>query len=147
MMRDKLGLFGEDINDQALIMDLLIWMHKNKADYTNTFCYLMGEKFAFNKKYNNKDFLIWKKKWDYRLKLNNNTQEKYLKLMHTTNPLVIPRNHKVEEALEAANSDNIHPMQKLIQILEDPYTKHKDIDEYQLPNFDKEKKYQTFCGT
>ena len=36
-MRDKLGLFGENINDQILIMELLTWMHKNKADYTNTF--------------------------------------------------------------------------------------------------------------
>ena len=61
MMRDKLGLFGEDINDQILIMELLTWMHKNKADYTNTFCFLMNEKFSVNENYNDKDFLIWKK--------------------------------------------------------------------------------------
>ena len=41
MMRDKLGLFGQDQKDQVLIIDLLTWMHKNKADYTNTFCFLM----------------------------------------------------------------------------------------------------------
>jgi len=44
MMRDKLGLFGDEKNDQSLILDLLTWMHEVKADYTNTFCYLMGEK-------------------------------------------------------------------------------------------------------
>ena len=45
MMRDKLGLFGEDAaKDQVLILDLLTWMHQNKADYTNTFCFLMNEK-------------------------------------------------------------------------------------------------------
>ena len=38
MMRDKLGLFGQDPKDLVLILDLLTWMHKNKADYTNTFC-------------------------------------------------------------------------------------------------------------
>jgi uncharacterized protein YdiU (UPF0061 family) len=147
MMRDKLGLFGEDINDQILIMDLLTWMHKNKVDYTNTFCFLMNEKFSFNEKYNNEDFIIWKKRWDDRLKLNNNTQEKYLKLMHLTNPLVIPRNHKVEEVLEAANNNNFTPMKKLIKILEKPYTNQEKITEYQFLNPNKEKKYQTFCGT
>jgi len=147
MMRDKLGLFGEDTNDQALIIDLLNWMNDNKADYTNTFCFLMGQKFSINKKYNNEDFLIWKKKWDSRLKLNNNTQEKYLKLMHSVNPLVIPRNHKVEEALEAANNNNNTPMKKLIKVLEKPYTNQENISEFQLPGSFENEKYQTFCGT
>ncbi len=44
MMRDKLGLFGEDKNDQTLINKLLNWMKNNNADYTNTFCHLMGIK-------------------------------------------------------------------------------------------------------
>ena len=68
MMRDKLGLFGEDINDQILIMELLTWMHKNKADYTNTFCFLMNEKFSDNEIYNDESFLIWKKKMGRSLK-------------------------------------------------------------------------------
>ena len=42
MMRDKLGLFGKSKDDKKLIDDLLTWMEKNKADYTNTFCYLMN---------------------------------------------------------------------------------------------------------
>jgi len=145
MMRDKLGMFGEDINDQILIMELLTWMNDNKADYTNTFCFLMNEQFSNNKIYNDKNFLIWKEKWKYRLKLNNNSQEKYLKLMHSVNPLVIPRNHKVEEALKAANNDDIRPMNDLIKILEKPYKSQGEISEYQFPNEDN--KYQTFCGT
>ena len=147
MMRDKLGLFGEDINDQKLIMDLLSWMHKNKADYTNTFCFLMNEKFPVNEKYENKDFLIWKKKWESRLRLNNNSEEKYLKLMHSVNPLVIPRNHKVEEALEAANNNNITPIKNLIKVLKTPYVSQENIFEFQQSNPHKEEKYQTFCGT
>jgi len=147
MMRDKLGLFGQDTNDRMLIIDLLTWMNDNKADYTNTFCFLMNEKFSFNEIYNNKNFLLWKKRWDVRLKLNNNSQEKYLKLMHTVNPLVIPRNHKVEEVLMAANDGNILPMKNLIKILEKPYIHQEDITHYQFPNSNTKEKYQTFCGT
>ena len=147
MMRDKLGLFGEDIKDQILIMDLLTWMHKNKADYTNTFCFLMNEKFSFNEKYNNEDFIIWKKRWDDRLKLNNNTQEKYLKLMHATNPLVIPRNHMVEEALTAANNGDLEVMNKLLAVLKKPYKNQNSIVDFQSPAPSSNKVYQTFCGT
>ena len=147
MMRDKLGLFGEDINDEILIMELLTWMHNNKADYTNTFCFLMNEKFSINKKYNNEDFIIWKKKWQNRLQLNKNTDEKYLKLMHSVNPLVIPRNHKVEEALKAANDNNLEPTKRLIEVLEKPYTNQENILEFQSADFSKIEKYQTFCGT
>ena len=147
MMRDKLGLFGEDINDQILIMDLLTWMHKNKVDYTNTFCFLMNEKFSFNEKYNNEDFIIWKKRWGDRLKLNNNTEEKYLKLMHTTNPLVIPRNHMVEEALAAANNGDIEPVHNILKVLEKPYTDQENISIFQNPNPHRNEDYKTFCGT
>ena len=43
MMHDKLGLLEKDSKDENLIIDLLTWMHQNKADYTNTFCFLMNE--------------------------------------------------------------------------------------------------------
>ena len=147
MMRDKLGLFGEDINDQILIMDLLTWMHKNKVDYTNTFCLLMDEKIPIDKKYNNEDFIIWKKNWTNRLKLNNNNEKKKLRLMHSVNPLVIPRNHKIENALEEANNDNFIPMNNLLKIIKEPYKNQFNISEFQISNPNKSKKYQTFCGT
>jgi uncharacterized protein YdiU (UPF0061 family) len=147
MMRDKLGLFGEDINDQILIMELLTWMHKNKADYTNTFCFLMNEKFSDNKIYNDESFLIWKKKWEGRLKLNNNSQEKYLKLMHSVNPIIIPRNHKVEEALTAANNGDLEVMKKLLTVLKKPYENQNSIIDFQSPAPSSDKSYQTFCGT
>jgi len=147
MMRDKLGLFGDDSNDQVLILDLLTWMHQNKADYTNTFCYLMNEKIKNNKIFNNENFIVWKKRWQERLRLNNNTPEKYLKLMKSVNPLVIPRNHKVEEALEFANNNDLSLVKKLIKILEKPYENQKGIDEYQSTAPISDQKYQTFCGT
>jgi serine/tyrosine/threonine adenylyltransferase len=147
MMRDKLGLFGEDINDQILIMELLTWMHKNKVDYTNTFCFLMNNNFSDNKIYNDESFLIWKKKWEDRLKLNNNSQEKYLKLMHSVNPIIIPRNHKVEEALTAANDGDLEVMNKLLAVLKKPYENQNDIMDFQSPAPSSDKAYKTFCGT
>ena len=147
MMRDKLGLFGEDTEDLTLIMELLTWMNNNKADYTNTFCFLMNEDFSNDKIYNNKNFLIWKNKWENRLKLNNNSKEKYLRLMHSVNPLVIPRNNKVEEALIEANNGNFNIMNELLTILEKPYVKQENILKYQIPRSLNNKKYQTFCGT
>ncbi len=147
MMRDKLGLFGQDPKDQVLILDLLTWMHKNKSDYTNTFCFLMDENFQNNKIFNNENFLVWKKRWKERLKQNNNTPEKYLQLMKSVNPLVIPRNHKVEEALESANNDDLMPLKKLIKILENPYEKVEENIKYQSPAPISNNKYKTFCGT
>ena len=147
MMRDKLGLFGEDPKDQVLILDLLTWMHQNKTDYTNTFCYLMNKKIQDKKTFSNENFMVWKKRWEERLKLNNNTPEKCLKLMKSVNPLVIPRNHKVEEALEFANNNDLSLVKKLIKILEKPYETQKEVDEYQSTAPKSDQKYQTFCGT
>ena len=146
MMRDKLGLSGKDEKDKFLFIDLLTWMHDKKMDYTNTFCHLMEDEIQKNKDYEDKDFKNWKLRWNERLKTNNNSPEKYLKLMKSVNPLVIPRNHKVEEALYAANQNDLKPFLKLLKILDSPYKKNKVSIEYQLPSAAKEK-YQTFCGT
>ena len=147
MMRKKLGLFGDEPNDESLIFNLLSWMHQNKADYTNTFCFLMNENFASNDIYKNQDFMNWKKQWQNRLNIKNNSLEKSLKLMRSVNPLIIPRNHKVEEALEAANNDDLNPINNLIEILKNPYQIQKKNSEYCYPSPESDKKYKTFCGT
>jgi uncharacterized protein YdiU (UPF0061 family) len=144
MMRDKLGLFGEDQNDLKLINDLLNWMESNKADYTNTFCYLMNIESNDNK-YNNLDFKKWLKKWEDRILINKGSKEKSINLMRKNNPIVIPRNHKVEEALEAANNDNLKLLNKLLVILKKPYNSQVNIMNYQSPSSNLS--YQTFCGT
>ena len=66
--------------------------------------------------------------------------------MKSVNPLVIPRNHKVEEVLSEANKSNMEPFKKLLNILKNPYSEQSDIKEYQIPST-KNEKYQTFCGT
>ncbi len=145
MMRDKLGLFGEDKNDKKLINDLFNWMEKNKADYTNTFCNLMD--INADEIYKNNDFINWKNEWKKRSELNNSTKEKQNKLMKSNNPIVIPRNHKVEEALAEADKGSLDKMKKLLTILKKPYDNQNNIEEYQVPAPLSNEKYQTFCGT
>ena len=145
MMRDKLGLFGEDKNDKKLINDLFNWMEKNKADYTNTFCNLMD--INADEIYKNNDFINWKNEWKKRSELNNSTKEKQSKLMKSNNPIVIPRNHKVEEALAEADKGSLDKMKKLLAILKNPYDNQNNIQEYQTPAPSNNEKYQTFCGT
>ena len=67
--------------------------------------------------------------------------------MSSVNPIVIPRNHKVEEALEAANNNDLTLLKKLINILKKPYNNQLEITDYMSPNSSSDKKYQTFCGT
>ena len=146
MMRDKLGLFGVEDKDKFLILDLLTWMHQKKVDYTNTFCHLMNFDIKNKENYNDNDFQIWKKRWQERLLKNNNKPEKYMKLMRSVNPLVIPRNHMVEEVLIEANNGKTDPLNKLLAVLNSPYSEQKNISRYQTYS-DSNEKYQTFCGT
>ena len=145
MMRDKLGLFGEDKNDLKLINKLLDWMKNNNADYTNTFCHLMGVELD-DEIYKKDSFKGWTNEWQKRLKLNNSS-DKHLELMKKTNPIIIPRNQKVEEALADADKGNLETMNKLLKVLSNPYSDQENIIEFQKPAPIGNEKYQTFCGT
>ena len=92
-------------------------------------------------------FIKWKKRWEERLKLNDNSSGKYLNLMNSVNPLVIPRNHKVEEALILANNGDLTLFNKLIEILKNPYLVNSNDLEFMSPAAPSDTKYQTFCGT
>ena len=146
MMRNKLGISGLDNKDKPLILDLLTWMHEKKADYTNTFCHLMNLDPKKEKIFEDSKFIVWKKRWKERLLKNDNNQIKSKELMKNNNPLVIPRNHKIEEALEAAELNDMEPINKILEILKNPYDKQSEIIDYQYPSKSSEK-YQTFCGT
>ena len=145
MMRDKLGLFGEDNYDLKLINNLLNWMETNQADYTNTFCYLMDINLNNDEKYKDQNFISWFKDWEKRILIKNESKENSINLMKKNNPIVVPRNHKVEEALEAANNNDLQTMNALLSILKKPYSKQKNIENYQSPSNIQD--YQTFCGT
>ena len=146
MMRAKLGLLGTDKKDKYLILDLLTWMHQNKVDYTNTFCHLMNLKIQEYNIYEGADFSNWKKKWQERSLGHDNSEEKHKNLMKSANPLLIPRNHIVENTLKDADQGNLKPLVNFLKVLNNPYTFQKDISEYQILSSSNES-YQTFCGT
>ena len=147
MMRDKLGLFGEDQNDLKLINNLLNWMESNQADYTNTFCYLMKIDTNDDLKFKDINFINWLKEWENRILINNGSKEKSINLMKKTNPIFIPRNHKVEEALENANKNNFQHLNDLLDVVKKPYTNNENLKQYKMPANLNGIKYQTFCGT
>ena len=147
MMKNKLGIIGDDTDDENLITELLNWMHLNKIDYTNTFCFLMDELLIGKEVYSNKQFLSWKKKWAQR-RLVGNTVKNSIKLMRKTNPLFIPRNYIVEDALKFATELNdFTKVKKFLLACEKPYENKSDIIQYQKVPGPTNKKYQTYCGT
>ena len=67
--------------------------------------------------------------------------------MRTVNPAVIPRNHRVEEALSAAEErDDLSVLHRLLDALASPYEERPGFEEYQEPPAD-DRGYRTFCGT
>ena len=147
MMRDKLGLFGEDRDDKHLIFELLTWMENNKADFTNTFCNLMQIQSIKDPIYQNQEYLNWTAKWKKRLEKNNTEKEKYLELMRSVNPIFIPRNHKVEEALKDASENKLETLNQLLEVIKYPYKDNGMLMDYQRPMSNENGDYKTFCGT
>lgn len=147
-MRGKLGLFNEEEKDKYLIEGLLSTMKKYNADYTNTFRELTKGNVADTGMVGKKEFDMWFDLWNERLTRQGKSKEEVIELMKRNNPSVIPRNHRVEEALESAvNKGDYSLMDRLIKVLKNPYEYSKDQEEYsELP---KEVKgtYRTFCGT
>lgn len=148
MMRRKLGLFGEQENDAVLIGDLLVWMHKHEADYTNTFRALISKTIPIGTQYDTQEFQNWWQRWQTRLKENSKPLKSSLCLMRSSNPAVIPRNHKVEQALQAAEEySDFSKLHTLLDALLEPYKDHAQCAEFQKPPESEERVLQTFCGT
>ncbi len=154
-MRQKLGLFNSEQEDENLIESLLNIMHENEADFTLTFRRLYHD--ALRKKMDRnlrnlfKDeeaFNKWSNSWRSRLSRESASPEERLSLMRNVNPAVIPRNHMVEHALNAAveNAD-YGPFEKLVDVLSSPYEEIEENDEFMLPPKPGEHILQTFCGT
>ncbi|MBF24934.1 MAG: hypothetical protein CMP49_00215 [Flavobacteriales bacterium] len=147
MMLKKIGIQIKDEEGYKLIDELLACMLKNNQDYNNTFHSLSNDYFKQNSSINNLDFVNWKKKWKKNL-LKHTTLKKANNLMRIHNPVIIPRNHIVEEAIYQAGKGNINPFKKLIEIISKPYEYKNGLEKFMEPpsaNF--EQNFQTFCGT
>ncbi|HZJ85088.1 MAG TPA: YdiU family protein [Syntrophomonadaceae bacterium] len=147
-MRAKLGLFGEDATDETLIKDLLAIMEKHEEDYTNTFRSLTLGEIKATRIYDEAEFREWHKAWQTRLARQNSPQDAVQILMRKTNPAIIPRNHRVEEALEGAVVDgDLAIAHRLINALSAPFAYAAEQDEYSILPEPSLIPYQTFCGT
>jgi len=147
MMGTKLGLAEADKQDERLVTDLLDWMHSNGADYTNTFRDLGRQVLPENQLYQSETFETWHRRWQERLGGEGRSLDSSLSLMRSVNPVIIPRNHKVEEALQAGEEGNLNPFRNLLKALESPYEEADHLAPYQVPPKPSEKVHQTFCGT
>jgi len=147
-MRAKLGLFNEEPGDEELAEALLTCMKRNGTDTTNTFRDLASQTLPDTPVFRGPGFSQWYEMWKARLKRQAQSWEESRNRMRAHSPAVIPRNHRVEAALEAAvERDDFRVMERLLDVLSHPYEDRPETAEYrQLPP-SSNKSYQTFCGT
>ncbi len=147
-MRAKLGMIGEEEQDEALTEDLLGILQNQSADFTNTFRALTYHEIESSALFEIPDFQQWHQKWKARLARQPESECSAYDLMKKSNPVVIPRNHRVEAALESAvvNGD-LTPVEKLLHVLADPYANTPEQMEYATPPEPSSCAYRTFCGT
>jgi uncharacterized protein YdiU (UPF0061 family) len=147
-MRAKLGLLTQEAEDRALVMALLDCMHRHGADFSNTFRDLASGALPQASMFRTADFEQWFERWQARLKRQPDSWEASRRLMNTHNPAVIPRNHRVEEALAAAvERADFSVMDKLLGVLAQPFQDPPEHEGYHLPAPPSAKPYRTFCGT
>ncbi len=147
-MRAKLGLFGEEPDDENLIKSLLDLMEKHRADYTNTFLALTFDKPENSPLFHSTEFHQWKEQWEERIQRQQESKEDSHHLMRTSNPAVTPRNHQVEAALQKAVEEEDYSLFKeLLHVLAQPYAHLPEQLEYSTPPEPSSCPYRTFCGT
>ncbi|HSJ36879.1 MAG TPA: YdiU family protein [Planococcus sp. (in: firmicutes)] len=148
-MKPKLGLFGNEDGDDALIDDLLKLMHDNKADYTNTFRALTFDKPEDTPLAGKDGFAEWYSAWKSRLDGQAENTEASHQLMRSSNPAIIPRNHRVEEAIEAAVKQQDYSLtEKLVEAVKNPYAHTDEQLQYaDGPTEEEARAFKTYCGT
>jgi serine/tyrosine/threonine adenylyltransferase len=148
-MRAKLGLFNEEAEDEALIQELLSMMQKYRADYTNTFRALTVDRFEGGTAlFSTAEFAQWRERWQERRGRQQEAEAESSQLMRSNNAALIPRNHRVEEALDAAvNQGDYSVVQRLLDVLSRPYEHAPEQLEYCSLPTPSDHPYRTFCGT
>ncbi len=157
-MRRKLGLAQDAADDLALATDFLETMQGQGVDYTQAFRRLAdaaahtgpAADAGLRKLYAVDAALdAWLPRWRARLQTEPGDPAQRARAMRAVNPVYIPRNHKVEEALNAAvEHGNYAPFENLLAVLQRPFDELKDLAAYAEPAPAHESAhYQTFCGT
>ncbi|WP_313071170.1 protein adenylyltransferase SelO [Lacrimispora sp.] len=146
-MRAKLGLYNNEVDDLSLIKDLLQLMQQHKANYTKTFQSLTFDKSDDQTLFSSPDYYHWHERWQARLGQQSNSKDERRELMKSHNPAIIPRNHRVEEALVAANEGDLSKMHQLLNALDNPYGYTPEQEEFSTLPSPEFCHYKTFCGT
>jgi len=154
-LRRKIGLSTAADGDAELARNLLTSMERSHADFTLTFRRLtlmvenpdrqthLSELFSPDS-----DIESWLRLWRDRLARDPLTQPERVAMMRGANPAFIPRNHRVDLALKAAERGDYEPFRKLLGILQHPCDDQPDVEaEYGQPPQQSERVLQTFCGT
>jgi uncharacterized protein YdiU (UPF0061 family) len=123
-------------------------MQKYRADYTNTFLALTFDKPEDTVLFGTTEFVQWHELWQGRLGRQQEPKASSQQLMRNSNPALIPRNHRVEDALEAAvQRGDYNVMERLLDALSIPYAhSHVQAEYSTLPELSTSP-YRTFCGT
>jgi uncharacterized protein YdiU (UPF0061 family) len=129
-----------------LIENFLSLLQKHQADYTNSFRSLCDENFDAPACFQESDFKEWVAIWKKRLTQNDESVDKAQALMKKTNPVLIPRNHLVENALREAEAGEMNSFFTLWKTLKTPFNEMTP-DEFTKPPRTPSPDYQTFCGT
>jgi uncharacterized protein YdiU (UPF0061 family) len=146
-MRAKLGLFTQEDGDKPLVDDLLAWMQRQSADFTNTFRSLTRGHPVDDSANADPDVEAWHRRLGARRGRQPQSRAEAENLMRRHNPAFIPRNHNVEAALQAATSaDDYSVMERLLDALSTPYDHERDLPMFSTPGAG-ERPYRTFCGT
>ena len=146
-MRAKLGLSNEEADDRVLVQQLLDWMHANQQDFTGNFRSLSTAAALDRPAFPDPAFAAWHAAWKARLDRQADGPTEILHRMQSHNPRVIPRNQKVEEALNAATlHGDFSSFHRLLAAITQPFAGNGD-DEFTTPPPVGSPRYQTFCGT
>ncbi len=153
--RRKLGLATEEPEDIELIRTLLETMQRGKADFTLTFRRLsqdatpLADGEACRHLFANPaEFDDWESRWRQRLEKDTLSAEARRAAMRAVNPLFIPRNHRIEAVIQAAEErDDLAPFEELLSVLAKPYEEQPGRESYALPPAAHERVLATFCGT
>jgi serine/tyrosine/threonine adenylyltransferase len=151
--RDKLGVTGEAEDDRALISDLLDLMHKGEADFTLAFRALSklaggADEAPFIALFTVRDGLdAWLSRWRARLAECGRPPAQIQAAMEAVNPALIPRNHRIEEAIAAAVYGDFSFFHRLVDALATPYVEDPETAHLRVPPTPDERVTRTFCGT
>jgi uncharacterized protein YdiU (UPF0061 family) len=152
-MQNKLGLAVLEESDIELINGLYEAIEGQSVDYTKLFRRLAdaarGDKKGLLGLFEDSTGIeTWLKNWLEQLSSNGNKLEEIADNMDTINPIYIPRNHLVEQSLQAASKQgDYEPFKKLLSVLMHPFEKRDGLQEYEEPASKESSPYVTFCGT